>query len=216
MIKLMLVDDHALIREGLRQLLELDGDFKVCAECSDGGECLKYIREGNDLPDVMLLDINMPKVDGLKVIEQLKADNIDIKIIVLTVHNEIDYLLKAIELGVDGYIVKDSDLEDLKKAISCVYYDNESYIQPELIPVMNSKMISRNTDQVLIDSLTKREREVLELVATGLFNKEIASKLGISDRTVKNHIFSIFHKIKVADRTQAAVFAIRNGLVDIY
>ncbi len=216
MIKLMLVDDHKMIREGLRNLLELDDDFTVCAEASDGGECLKYLKNNNDLPDVILLDINMPKVSGLEVIEKVREKKIDVKIIVLTIHNEIDYLLKAIELGVDGYIVKDSDLEDLKKAIHSVYYDNESYIQPELIPAMNSKMVARNTDQMLIESLTKREREVLELVATGLFNKEIASRLGISDRTVKNHIFSIFHKIKVADRTQAAVFAIRNGMVNIY
>lgn len=137
------------------------------------------------------------------------------KIIILTVHNEIEYLLKAVNIGIDGYMLKDSDSAELKKAIFHVI-DGESYIQPSLIPMLNSKMIERDVDQTKIDSLTRRELEVLKLLSVGLYNKEIGKNLGISERTVKNHISNIFKKINVMDRTQAAVFAIRNNLINVF
>lgn len=137
------------------------------------------------------------------------------KILILTVHNEVEYLLKAVDIGVDGYILKDSGSVELKKAINAVLND-ESYIQPDLIPALNSRLVSRDSDKDKIEQLTKRELEVLIQVANGMFNKEIALALDISERTVKNHISNIFKKIEVADRTQAAVFAIRNDIIKLF
>ena len=137
------------------------------------------------------------------------------KVIILTVHNEIVYLLKAVEIGIDGYILKDSDSAQLREAIFTVI-SGESYIQPSMIPMLESKIVERNTDQAKIDLLTKRELEVLKLLSIGLYNKEIGEKLDISERTVKNHISSIFRKINVTDRTQAAVFSIKNNLINIF
>lgn len=214
-IRLMIADDHSMIREGLKQLLELDGNFEVIAEASDGVECLNKLRTVN--PDVLLLDINMPNKNGLEVLKGLKKDNSlsDVKVLVLTVHNEVEYLLKAVEIGIDGYLLKDSESSELKKAILTVV-NGETYIQPDLIPMLNAKMLSMENDYSKIESLTKRELDVLKNLAVGMYNKEIALKLEISERTVKNHVSNIFKKIGVADRTQAAVFAIRNNLINIH
>lgn len=212
-ISVMICDDHAMMREGIRQLLEFDGSIKVIAEASDGVDCL--IKLKNYSPDVLLLDINMPNKNGLEVLQEIRQNKMPVKVLILTVHNEIEYLVKAVDIGVDGYLLKDSDSSELKEAINKVV-DHENYIQPSLIPLLNSRLISRDNDMEKIDLLTRRELEVLILVANGMFNKEIATRLSISERTVKNHISNIFKKIEVADRTQAAVFAIRNDLIKLY
>lgn len=212
MIKVVLADDHSMIREGISQLLELNENIKVIGEAANGKECLQLLSSCN--ADVLLLDINMPEMNGIEVLQAIKIQEYNIKVLMLTIHNEVEYVLKAIDLGADGYILKDSGSRELFKAVECVY-NGERFIQPELTPALNSKLIARSTDQTLIDELTKREVQVLKLLAEGLFNKEIADMLAISERTVKNHISNIFKKIGVADRTQAAVFAIRNGMIDI-
>ena len=211
-VSVMITDDHSMIREGLKQLLELEGDFEVIAEACDGVECINKLEVVT--PDVLLLDINMPNMNGLEVLQKLKEMKMKIKVLVLTVHNEVEYLLKAVDIGVSGYLLKDSESAELKKAIIAVV-NGENYIQPSLIPVLNAKMIDRDSDTVKIESLTKRELEVLKNLSYGMYNKEIAEKLDISERTVKNHISNIFKKIEVTDRTQAAVFAIRNNLITI-
>lgn len=212
-IKVMLADDHVLIREGIRQLLEFDGTIEVIDEANDGIECLNKLMKSK--PDVLLLDINMPKKNGIEVLEEIKKRNMQVKVLILTVHNEVEYLLKAVDIGVDGYILKDSESVELKKAINTVM-NGESYIQPNLIPALNNKLVSRDNDKDKIDSLTKRELEVLICVANGMINRDIADKLEISERTVKNHITSIFKKIGVVDRTQAAVFAIKNDIIRLF
>ncbi len=211
-VKIMIADDHSMIREGLKQLLELEENFKVIAEANDGEECLNVLNTYH--PDVLLLDINMPKKNGLEVLMALNNRNYRVKVLILTVHNEVEYLMKAMDIGVDGYLLKDSESSELKKAILTVI-NGETYIQPSLIPMYNSKMINLESDYSKIESLTKRELDVLKSLALGMYNKEIAIKLEISERTVKNHVSNIFKKISVSDRTQAAVFAIRNNLVDI-
>lgn len=213
-IKVMLTDDHSMLREGIRQLLEFDGSIEVIAEASDGDECLEMLKTVK--PEVLLLDINMPKKNGIEVLQEMKERKInDIKVLILTVHNEVEYLLKAVDIGVDGYILKDSESAELKKAINAVMND-ENYIQPNLIPALNSRLVYRDVDKEKIEALTKRELEVLVQVANGMFNKEIATSLNISERTVKNHISNIFKKIEVSDRTQAAVFAIRNDIIKLF
>lgn len=209
----MITDDHSLMREGIRQLLEFDGSIEVIDEASDGKECIEKLVKC--IPDVLLLDINMPKKNGIEVLEEIKKRKMNVKVLILTVHNEVEYLLKAVDIGVDGYILKDSESAELKKAINAVM-DGENYIQPSLIPALNNRLVARDVDKEKIDALTKRELEVLIQVASGMFNKEIATSLNISERTVKNHISNIFKKIDVSDRTQAAVFAIKNDIIKLF
>ena len=212
-IRVMLADDHILMREGIRQLLEFDGSIEVVEEANDGDECLEKLKRSK--PDVLLLDINMPNKNGIQVLEEIKKNKINVKVLILTVHNEVEYLLKAVDIGVDGYIMKDSESAELKKAINAVM-KGEIYIQPKLIPALNNRLVARDVDKEKLESLTKREIDVLILVANGMFNKEIAIKLNISERTVKNHISNIFKKLDVSDRTQAAVFAIKNDIVKLF
>ena len=211
--KVMIADDHSLIREGIKQLLEFDGSIEVISEASNGVECLEKLEVLS--PDVLLLDINMPDMNGIDVLKQLKETESDVKVLILTVHNELDYLLKAIDIGVDGYILKDSESSELKKAIDIIC-KGENYIQPSLIPALNNQLANRDIDRDKIDLLTSREYEVLIQVANGMSNKEIATNLNISERTVKNHISNIFKKIDVSDRTQAAVFAIKNNIIKLF
>ena len=211
-IKVMLADDHVLCREGIKQLLEFDGSIEVISEVNDGEECLKQLE--SIMPQVLLLDINMPKKNGIEVLKEIRKKKYPIKVLILTVHNEADYLLKAFDLGADGYMAKDSESSELKIAINNLL-NGESYIQPKLVPLLNSKLIARDVDKARIDSLTKREKEILISIANGMSNREISSKLKISERTVKNHIFNLFKKIETNDRTQSAVFAIKNDLVKL-
>lgn len=209
-IRVMIADDHELVREGLKQLLELDGDIEIVSEAGNGTECLEKLKKVK--PDVLLLDINMPGQNGIEVLQKIRDRNMHTRVLILTVHNEVEYLVKAVDIGVNGYLMKDSTSEELKKAIYSVM-NNENYIQASLTPLLNSRLVARDIDKEKIDSLTKREMEVLIKISNGMSNKEIANNLNISERTVKNHISNIFKKIDVSDRTQAAVFAIRNNLI---
>ena len=209
-IEIIIADDHMMIREGLKQLLELDGTMKVIAEANDGEECLNLLNKKIH-PDILLLDINMPKKNGIEVLEYIKQNKIPVKVLILTVHNEVEYLLKAVDIGIDGYLLKDSSYDELKEAIDVVISGN-TYIQPSLLPALNESMEDYALDKEKIECLTKRELDVLRLISEGCGNKKISDELTISERTVKNHISHIFRKIDVEDRTQAAVFAIRNKI----
>lgn len=212
-LNVILADDHILIREGIKQLLEFDGSINVIDEAGDGDECI--IKCKKETPDVLLLDINMPNKNGIETLKEIKKEKMPIKVLMLTVHNEIEYLVKAIDIGVDGYILKDSGSAELKEAINTVM-NGDSYIQPKLLPALNNYLIRKDIDKDKLHLLTKREIEVLIQVAKGHFNKDIALNLNISERTVKNHMSSIFKKIDVSDRTQAAVFAIKNNLISLH
>lgn len=209
-IEIIIADDHMMIREGLKQLLELDGTMKVIAEANDGEECLNLLNKKIH-PDILLLDINMPKKNGIEVLEYIKQNKIPVKVLILTVHNEVEYLLKAVDIGIDGYLLKDSSYDELKEAIDVVISGN-TYIQPSLLPALNESMEDYALDKERIECLTNRELDVLRLISEGCSNKKISDELTISERTVKNHISHIFRKINVEDRTQAAVFAIRNKI----
>lgn len=204
-IEIIIADDHMMIREGLKQLLELDGTMKVIAEANDGEECLNLLNKK------IHPDINMPKKNGIEVLEYIKQNKIPVKVLILTVHNEVEYLLKAVDIGIDGYLLKDSSYDELKEAIDVVISGN-TYIQPSLLPALNESMEDYALDKEKIECLTKRELDVLRLISEGCSNKKISDELTISERTVKNHISHIFRKIDVEDRTQAAVFAIRNKI----
>ena len=213
MIRVLIADDHKMVREGLRRILEFDGEIQVIDEADNGEECIKKIRSSK--PDIVLLDINMPVMNGIEALQEIRKKKLKTKVIILTVHNEIEYLLRAVDIGIDGYVLKDSDAHELIRAVTSVY-EGDKFIQPSLIPLLNSKLIARDLDAERLEQLSKREIEVLKLVAVGMFNKEIAVNLNISERTDKNHISNIFKKIDASDRTQAAVFAIRNNIVNLY
>ncbi|MFR1766488.1 MAG: response regulator [Lachnospira sp.] len=211
-VKIVIVDDHAMVREGFKQLLSLDASFEVVGEASDGYECLNLVNKTN--PDVILLDINMPNLDGLQTLRIMRQQNMNNKVIMLTIHNDVDYVIKAMSYQCNGYVVKDSDFDTLKNAILAVN-EGEIFVEPKLTVSLNSSLAKRDTKQDVISELTKRELDVLILLSSGMLNKEIAYKLNISERTVKNHISSMFKKIGVSDRTQAAVFAIKNNIISI-
>lgn len=211
-INLLLVDDHAMLREGIKQLLELDSELNVICQASNGDECLSSVSRNP--VDIVLLDINLPDVTGTKLIKDIKRIKHSVKVLILTVHNEMEYLIDAIDLGCDGYLLKDSDSEELIKAIKAVY-SGERYIQPELIPSLNARLLKRESDLDKAKDVTKREKQILISIAQGKSNKDIADSFDISERTVKNHITSLFKKIGVTDRTQAAVFAIRNNYINL-
>lgn len=185
-IEIIIADDHMMIREGLKQLLELDGTMKVIAEANDGEECLNLLNKKIH-PDILLLDINMPKKNGIEVLEYIKQNKIPVKVLILTVHNEVEYLLKAVDIGIDGYLLKDSSYDELKEAIDVIISGN-TYIQPSLLPALNESMEDYALDKEKIECLTKRELDVLRLISEGCSNKKISDELTISERTVKNHI----------------------------
>lgn len=211
-IKIMLVDDQTLFREGIKQLLELDKNLQIIEEAGNGFECLEKLKKIK--PDIILLDISMPKMSGLEVLEELRIKKNFVKVLMLTVHNEYEYLKKAINIGADGYLLKDSHFTELKNAIISILNGN-SYIQSRLKPILNLKVNYKQIDIKRLEALTKRELEIIAQVASGMSNKEIAINLDISERTVKNHLSNIFKKIDVSDRTQAAIFAIKNNIVKL-
>lgn len=213
-ISLMIADDHVLMRQGLKQLLELEEDIVVIAQSGDGEETVKKALEYN--PDVILLDINMPSMNGIEVLRRLKDLGTMSKIIMLTIHEDREYLFETMKIGADGYVLKDSDADSLIKAIRDVNM-GKTYIQPSIASMLVEGLEEKDSNKELdkIRQLTKREYEVLSLIAEGLSNKDIADKLFISEKTVKNHVSSIFKKLDVNDRIQAAIFAFKNDIKKI-
>ena len=211
-LNVAIADDNEVMRDLLEEMVTSDDELHLIGMAKDGEEACHLIREKE--PDVVLLDINMPNMDGIQVLNIMKQQKMLCKVIVLTIHNEIEYLVKALEIGCDGFILKDSDFDTLKKAIFSVY-SGETYIEPSLMPLLNSSLAERDVLKEKVSDLTRREMEVLKMIASGAFNKEIALTLNISERTVKNHVSNIFKKIGVSDRTQAAVFAIKNNIISI-
>ncbi len=211
-IKVIIAEDHSMIREGLKQLLELEPDIKVVAGYPDGKLLVDNYLEVK--PDVVLMDINMPILNGLEALEKIKILDSSAKVIFLTIHHDREYLLKALELGALGYILKDADSKVLIESVRSVY-EGQTYIQPCMTnELVNEYKRIKNGNDDPRSLLTSRETDVLKLLTKGMLNKEIAKELTISEKTVKNHISNIFRKLGVQDRTQAAVYAIKNRLVD--
>lgn len=208
-INVLLVDDHGLVRQGLKQIIELEEDIVVISQASNGEEAIEKITKIK--PNVVLLDINMPKMNGIQTLRRIKDMDKTIKVIMLTFHEDKEYLLETIYLGANGYVLKDAESASLVKAIRDVN-NGASYIHPNITTEIVKDFNNKGKGNEGIDELTKREFEVLSLIAEGQNNKEIAGTLFISEKTVKNHVSNIFKKIDVSDRTQAAIFAYKNNV----
>ncbi len=213
-IRILIADDHPLIREGLRRILDLDPQMKVLGDVGDGQGAINQARQL--VPDVILMDLKMPGTDGIEASRVIRREFPEIRIIILTVAED-DDMLDVIRAGACGYLLKDVEPNELLKAIHAVFEG-----RPAFHPVVTSRLLgeynrlsmpARKDDE--ISMLTQREKEVLGLIAHGESNKAIAHKLFISEKTVKNHITSIFRKLKVEDRTQAAIFAIKRRMVEV-
>lgn len=214
-IKVMIADDHELIREGLSRVLDMENDIEVICKVKSGVEAVESVRKCK--PDILLLDINMPEMNGIDTLKKIKSTALKVKIVMLTVYDDIEYVSQCINLGADGYVLKDSDSDTLVKTIRVVY-DGGSYIQPTLATQLIKYMTNESknaSDKVLLEALTRREVSVMKEIASGLSNKGISEKLDISEKTVKNHVSSILKKLELQDRTQVAIYAIKNKLVEL-
>lgn len=214
-IRVLIADDHPLLRQGLRQVLELSGDVAVVGEAVNGRQCLELARQVR--PDVVLMDVNMPEMNGLEVARAIKGEMPGVAVVILTVHDAEDYLVEAVQAGVEGYVLKDAESSAVLEAVrSCSR--GQSYLQPQLAGRLMTGMRRREkerTDERPLDVLTEREFDVLKLLAEGTSNRDIGERLYISEKTVKNHTNSIFRKMGVSDRTQAVLEAIRKGWVQV-
>lgn len=213
-IKILIADDHALIREGLEKIIGLEENMNVVFKAKDGKEALEFI--GKNKIDIALLDINMPNLSGLDLLKKIKGENIDVKTIILTVESDKKTLFDAIDIGADGYILKDSAANEIVDAIKTVF-SGEKYVDKSLVSIMFSGIKSKENKRVSIfDNLSKREVEVLFKISQGLSNKEIGEQLFLSEKTVKNYATNIFDKLNVHDRVQAAILAIENNIEEYY
>ena len=210
-IRILIAEDHAMIREGLKQLLELEKDLKVVGSVPDGQQAIDSYQSMK--PDVVLLDINMPRKNGLEAVREIREMDPDAHVLMLTIHQDREYLFKALDLGAMGYVLKDAESRVLIEAIRTVHA-GQTYIHSSMAKelITEFKRIKSGDDNP--NQLSVRELEVLKLLAKGMVNKEIAGTLFISEKTVKNHISSIFRKLDVQDRTQAAVYALKHHLAD--
>lgn len=209
-VNIFIADDQRLVRQGIRSLLEDKCDVDVVGEATNGFECLNEVSKIN--PNIVILDVDMTGMNGIDTLKIMKEQGFSSKTLMIADNKNSDSVLTAVELGCDGYIIKDCDVSILKKAIYTIY-DGDRYIQPELQEQLEKSIELKTNITDKLNELTRREIEVLKLLAEGMFNKEIAVRLHISERTVKNHVSNLFKKIKVNDRTQAAVFAIKNSLI---
>jgi two-component system, NarL family, response regulator LiaR len=205
-IRVLVADDHAVVRQGLRTLLELQEDVEVVAEAADGEEAVARARDAQ--PDVALVDLVMPGLDGVAVIGRLCEVSPGTRSIVLTSFLDEDSLLPAIRAGAAGYLLKDVEPAELVRAIRAAHA-GEALLSPAVTARLLERVARAEPEPL---PLTDREREVLVLVARGLSNKAIARELGLAEKTAKNHVSNILAKLGVADRTQAALYAVRAGL----
>ena len=208
MIRVVLADDHAMVRHGLQQLLSADDDIEVVATAQDGAEAVEVVARTR--PDVVLMDLQMPDVDGVEATRRIVEGESDSQVVVLTSFSDRERIIAALDAGAVGYLLKDAEPQDLLDGIRAAAR-GESPLHPRAARELLAARSLSSVQPPAVE-LTPRETEVLTLVRQGLANKQIARRLGISERTVKAHLTSTFQRIGVVDRTQAALWAERNGL----
>nr|WP_227495809.1 response regulator transcription factor [Bacillus mycoides] len=210
----MLVDDHTVVLKGLAFFLSTQEDFELVGEANNGKEAL--VKVGETSPDVVLMDLYMPEMDGIEATACIKKEYPNVKVIVLTSFSDQAHVLPALKAGASGYILKDIEPDQLVEAIRSAYKGNIQ-LHPDIANALLSQTLPKEEKEeepsVQVDVLTARENEVLQLLAKGMSNKEIASVLVITEKTVKAHMSSILSKLHLSDRTQAALYAVKNGIV---
>jgi len=211
-IRVLIVDDHAVVREGQRALIETESGMELVGEGVDGIEAIQLAKSLT--PDVILIDLLMPRMDGIEAIEKIKAENSTANILVLTSFAEDEKVFSAIKAGALGYLLKDATPQELLAAIRQVYRGEPAIDSAVAHKLMRELQRSPNLP-LTADPLTEREVEVLKLVAEGLTNQDIAENLVISERTVRTHVSHILDKLHLANRTQAALYALREGFADL-
>lgn len=212
--KILIADDHDIIIQGLKRILGFEEDMEIIGEAENGEKALKLIKLLK--PDVVLLDCNMPLMNGIEVLESIKKQEDNIKVIMLTVENDRKVIHSAIDIGADGYMLKDSAGTEIVSAIRMVDM-GEKYIDKSLVSLLFSDIKSSNKKTIcILDSLSKREMEVLAKISKGLSNKEIGEQLYLSEKTIKNYATNLFRKINVDDRVQATILAIQNNIDEYY
>ena len=211
-ISILIVDDHAIVREGQRALIDTEPGMTLVGEATNGAEAIEMARSLN--PDVIFMDLFMPGIGGIEAIEAIKAENQEARILVLTSFAEDEKVFTAVKAGALGYLLKDATPDELLTAVRQV-----SRGEPAMNPTIANKLMRELQRESSLppteDPLTERELEILKLVAQGLSNQEIAEKLVISERTVRTHVSNILSKLHLANRTQAALYALREGFIDL-
>ncbi|EJV86434.1 MULTISPECIES: response regulator [Bacillus] len=213
-IKVLLVDDHTVVLKGLAFFLSTQEDLELVGEANNGREALVKVGETN--PDVILMDLYMPEMDGVEATAYIKKEYPNVKVIVLTSFSDQAHVLPALRAGASGYILKDVEPDQLVEAIRSAYKGNIQ-LHPDIANALLSQTLpveeKEEEHSIQVDVLTARENEVLQLLAKGMSNKEIASVLVITEKTVKAHVSSILSKLNLSDRTQAALYAVKNGIL---
>lgn len=212
-IRLVLADDHAVVRKGIREFLEEDGTIRVVAEASDGEEAVALVAR--EQPDVAVFDIQMPRLTGLEAARKVKKDFPNTRILMLTAYEDEPYIFAALQAGASGYLLKTAGSEELVHAVRAVAGGETA-----LSPAVAKKLVQRASgnepvQETSVEALTEREMEVLRLAAKGLGNKQIAATLTISDRTVQGHLANIYSKLRVTTRTEAVLFAVRQKWINL-
>lgn len=208
-IRLVLVDDHKLFRDGIRKLLEMESDITVEGEASDGIEGADLVKRV--VPDIVLFDVGMPGMDGIQLVQELNRTITGVKYIAITAYQDEGRLSELSSLGVDGFVIKSSGRLELLSAVRSVFR-GQCYVDPKVAGLLLGALHRKKDDDIMLSDLTDREREVLFWLAQGLSNLEISEKMILSEKTVKNHVSHILKKLDLRDRTQAAILAWRMGI----
>ena len=211
-IRVLIVDDHTVVRDGLTTMMERQGDFTVVGEARNGLEAVERSRELR--PDVILMDLRMPELDGVEAMRRIRAEDPSVKFIVLTTYDSDEHIYDAIEAGAKGFLLKDASREELFEAVHAVHR-GESLIQPGVAARVLDRFAQLSRQAIEPEVLSERETEVLQLMAGGAANKEIAASLSISESTVKSHVANIFQKLDVNHRTEAVTKALQKGIIKI-